>query len=432
MKIIQRVVLLIVAVVLTLCASRDAGALTATLCGPTDWFNAGCPSSGPTITIGNGAMQNPEIILVFWQDAGPQQWTNPKSGQYPTTGQVIAAALSITASSYFPGLEEYGVSAPARVSPMVGVQTGAPSGSTVGPSGQYAPSDIANVIKAQIAGGAIPPPQPYENMIYVVFTPNDANGGGNNYINGPYDGCTKYPSFCYNNVPFSGVLVRGWTKDNTSISRVFSHEVVEAITAWNGVSLSGCKPDINVSQIADLSSCRYERQSSFSVQAYWSVKQHACVIPESWGDLYVNKNGAWTSPPASFPMRQASGGGQGIVATSTYDDFNGNTAYFFDGSKWLGHCNYTNIDGFEVCTEWVADSIGNNAVVYAAGGVGNDGIIAGLTWDTSQMAYYSVSSGNWTFVNPPSGVAAMTSITVTWDGVIVVTDTHGNPITTCR
>jgi hypothetical protein len=77
--------------------------------------------------------------------------------------------------------------------------------------------------------------------------------------------------------------------------------------------------------------------------------------------------------------------------------------------------------------QWVADPIGNYAAVYAAGGVGNDGIIAGLTYDASVMGYYSVSSGNWTFVDPPSGVAAMTSIAVTWDGVIVVTDTQGRP-----
>jgi hypothetical protein len=343
MKFIRRVVILNGAVVLALYASRDAEALTAPVCGPTDSFNAGCPSSGPTITIGNGNMQNPEIILVFWQDAPAlpglsksqgAQWTNPNSGQNPTMGQVIAAALSITSSSYFSGLEEYGVSGPARVSPMVGVQTGPPTGSTVGPAGQPTPTDLANVVKAQIASGAIPPPQPYENMIYVVFTPNNASGGGVNYVPDP-SWCTHAPYGCYNNVPFSFAVVNGATGDSTEISRLFTHEVTEAISAWNGVSVSGCLPGITVSQISDLCQCRSEPQNSFWVEAYWSAKQGACVIPDSWGDLYVNTSGAWKSPPGSFPIRQAAGGGQGVVATSTYDDYHGNTAFFYNGSKWL-------------------------------------------------------------------------------------------------
>jgi hypothetical protein len=360
---------------------------------------------------GNGAKQNPEIILIFWQDASPNEWTSPTSAQSPTRSQIIGSALAIVNGPYFGALQQYGtnnggVINPARMSPYAPVFTGAPFGSRGTPSGGFTMTDVANVISTEMLGLYVPAPQANENMIYVVVTPNgDYATGLPNGANVAPGSCNNGQLGCYDGVPFSFAYISGSPGSPQSIppTFVFSHEVAEAISGYSGVGLGGCT-NTQVTQISDLCKCYTEtqQQGTLTVQAYWSVLDHACVIPEAWGPL-VSSAGwsySWAETRSGNYIRQASGGAGGVVYTDDADN-----VHFFNGNP-----NSTDLN------------VGGPGSEFAAGG----NIIAGLTVDTKYgVNYFTISTQQWTGIGTPNG--PVTSVSVTRNGVIVITDAGANP-----
>jgi hypothetical protein len=43
--------------------------------------------SNPQLSQGNGLTQHPEVVLIFWQDSGTEQWSNNTNS--PTMSQYI-------------------------------------------------------------------------------------------------------------------------------------------------------------------------------------------------------------------------------------------------------------------------------------------------------------------------------------------------------
>ena len=149
------------------------------------------------------------------------------------------------------------------------------------------------------------------------------------------------------------------------------------------------------------------------------------------GELYENENGGngWSTPAGGFAIRQGYGGGGGVVATNAVENGSlGNSVYFYqDGSGgWNGHCARLGVHG---CVSWVADPIGNGGAEFAAGGVGTSAVVAGMTLDAKYgVNVYPAGMGkgqSWTADGAPDDY--VTSVNVTQDGWVVVTDTLGTP-----
>jgi hypothetical protein len=127
-------------------------------------------------------------------------------------------------------------------------------------------------------------------------------------------------------------------------------------------------------------------------------------------------------------MRQVYGGGGGILATDTVEntDGSGNDAFYYNGAGWVGlYCGFS-FHG--VCDYWGVNPIGGakGGSEFAIGGTGTNVIVAGLTLDTKYgINYYNVGTSTWYSAGAPNG--AVTSLTVTNGGVIVVTDIYGQP-----
>ena len=203
----------------------------------------------------------------------------------------------------------------------------------------------------------------------------------------------------------------GYVVASSKATTYFSRETANALTSFGGVRVQGCSY-VNgggiADQVADLCQCQTERwQSGITSQAYWSVADNACVIPETWGPLSydtLGKSGDWND--TTYRPRQAYGGGGGVVFTDASDN-----AWFFDEDTG------------------VATQFGGPGAEFAAG-YASDGsgrtVIAGLTTDTKYgVNYYDIGTKKWYATGAPNG--PLTSVTVTGQGIIVATDTYAQP-----
>lgn len=385
----------------------DAHALTSSTLCP----NVQCtPANAPVVSGGPlaGMWQHPEVALIFWQDSPAEQWTNQTTT--PTMPIFIGDTLSLVNSPWFAAVTQYGnlngsggQISPPRVVPAAPIYTGHPPNSTA-TTDNATSADITAIIGYMINHGWVPAPitnasgGPADAIIYVVVTPSQhasycGSNGCNNYIPKAYNGTTDIVQVAVNSAfgPPSATM---------------AHELVEAITSWQSAAVNNCT--INGQgplQVADLC-CISESQNGMTVGSYWSAFDNACVIPESWGKLYVNTNSpnAWHSPTGSFPIVQAYGGSGGVVATAT-----NNQAYFYDGSQWLGS----------------PTPIGGGGAQLAAGG----GVVARLPINTTAGIYtYPVSQGlnqGWSNLGTPKN-GPVTSLNITSNGLIVVSDAWGS------
>jgi hypothetical protein len=409
-----------------------------------------CTGGEPSATSNNGRTQHPEVVIMFWQDGsnlpdgqGSQWETGNSLSNDPTRSTLIGSSVSLVNTAYFASLQQYGIRAGfpgfvgrPRLAPFAPIVTGTPKNSGSGTStSSFFLSDISNVILQEIESGAVPPPSGADDIIYLVFLPQASPGtrstlcngaGGCNYSgdNGCTHGATQISC---------GYVVAG---DASGATEQFSRTVADAIAAYQDVTVNNCVYHDGASgtpsQISDVCQCFTENQNTFAVAPYWSSEDGACVTPESWGGLDENQNSGngWLAPAGSFPIRQGYGGGGGVVATNTVENGNlGNSAYFYpdDGNgKWNGHCERLALHG---CASWVADPIGNGGAEFAGGGGGTSAIVAGMTLDAKYgVNVYPAGKGagqSWTAYGTPGD--DVTSVNVTQDGWVVVTDTRGTP-----
>ena len=407
-----------------------------------------CTNGRPSVTPNNGQTQHPEVVVMFWQDGDNvpvgrrDQWNtgNPLSND-PTRSYLIGSSVSLMNTAYFASLQQYGIGknfpgfvGRPRLAPFAPIITGRPKSSGSGTTtSSFFLSDISNVIVQEIAAGAVPPPSGADDVIYVVFLPRASPGtrstlcngaGGCNYSGD--NGCTygtRRISCAY--------VVAG---DTSSATSWFSREVTDAIAGYQNATVENCTFNHGLgtpSQISDVCQCFTENQNTFAVGSYWSEEDGACVTPESWGKLYENQNtgNAGFTPGGGFDIRQGYGGGGGVVATNAVENGSlGNSVFFYqDGNgTWDGHCARFGLHG---CPSWVADPIGNGGAEFAAGGGGADAIVAGVTLDPAYgVNVYPAGKGtaeSWTSYGAPNDY--VTSVNVTQDGWVVVTDTRGTP-----
>jgi len=408
-----------------------------------------CTGGTPNATSNNGHTQHPEVVILFWQDGsnvaagrGHQWETGNALSNDPTRSYLIGSSVSLMNTAYFGSLQQYGIGdyypgfvGRPRLAPIAPIVTGIPKNSGSGTTtSSFFLDDVSNVIVQEIEAGAVPPPSGGDDVIYLVFLPQASPGtrstlcngaGGCSYLGD--NGCT------YNGERLNCAYVVA--DDASQATHQFSRKVADAMAAYEDVTLDNCTYSDGLggtpTQISDVCQCFTENQNTFAVGPYWSSEDGACVIPESWGNLYENQNDGndWFTPAGSFPIRQGYGGGGGVVATNAIEDGSlGNGVYFYqDGNEgWDGHCAR---QGLHACATWVADPIGYGGAEFAAGGGGASAIVAGMTLDTSHgVNVYPAGMGtgqSWTAYGAPND--DVTSVNVTQDGWVVVTDTRGIP-----
>jgi hypothetical protein len=213
-----------------------------------------------------GVMANGMLELIFWGTA----WEGPIS---PSMDAVIAAAERIIASPYLSELAQYGFkSVTLRGGLLVANDP---------PRSTYTDDDIRKLISDLGDQGALSEVDELEGrMLYIVFAPpgipysDPADAGAHtdvvemDFLNADFDMS-----------PFGWV---NYSANLSSITCTFSHELVELITdpfpnlgpAWHmNRTINGGN------ELGDACNNSCAIVDGIFVQAYWSERQKACIIP---------------------------------------------------------------------------------------------------------------------------------------------------------
>jgi hypothetical protein len=235
--------------------------------------NACVPSTNPSSQWNNQAVR-PEIAIGFWGNTN-SVWA-AGSSESPSRTQLIADTMSVVNTPYFASLRQYGgtglLDLP-RLAPFAPIYVGnAPN--SLDNTNFFQLQDIVNIINNRISVGAFPQPAGV-NMVYIIFVP-----GGSIATDCGSNGCNQRGTYTDGSRYEYGVV-----GGNTTVT--LTHELTEAISAMENISNSGpCGgqiSDIRNNTIAGVQCSIQGPQNGINVQAYWSQKDVACVIPEYTG-----------------------------------------------------------------------------------------------------------------------------------------------------
>lgn len=380
-----------------------------------------CPQTGTCGTIGvttSNANQitHPEIVLIFWEDGtSGNVWSQNYNSPNPSYGQWVGGVMSIVNGPYYGAVQQYGsnggqLSRP-RLSAYAPIYHGdPPSGGTT--SNFSFTTTVKSIIEDSIQRGLVPAvPSPWDGMEYVVIAPpgtsaSDCAGTGCN-LTDSYNGAT------YGKVIIQANLNQPWP--------TFSHETVEGIAVLQGAKITGCTGGNGIADVCcSLNSSYQYTEDGLPLASYWSVADNACVVPDSWGQLYVSagQGYSWSAPGPSGTaplIRQASGGNGGVLVTGNDDN-----VYWYPGGSNYWNCY------FSPSHAYYPKILASDVSMVSAGG----GLIATLPMDaTGAIKTYATSGGYNCFYEPPwtslpqipSGLA-VTSLSVTSGGDVIVTD----------
>ena len=240
-----------------------------------------------TTDKGGHLLTNVEVILCFW---GSFWSTTPPPS--PSSNDYKTAITGIVTGHYMVSLGQYRGIGPGTV-------IYSEVNNTTNPAGVFTDADVVNMLNARLQNTGMPAPIAGHNRFYVVILPvgvasNLAGYGG------------RHQSFTYNGVKgyYAWIENVGSLTGPTSVTKVFSHELVETCTNPNvdtsndGIAVSG--PAItDEDEIGDVCNNQYATVDvngiQCSVQAYWSNADNVCILPLASGDNY---GGLWWADPA--------------------------------------------------------------------------------------------------------------------------------------
>ena len=230
---------------------------------------AGDAVSTDSVTF-KGGTQTPSFRLVpiFYGSA----WLKSD----PSSSDVNAAIRALVASPYLSELDQYGFSSLHLLLPVL-VSAAAPATHEWANSGDI----VWSLIKAGTVPALTAPP---DAAIYALFYPNGtsvsniAACGWHYRSSGAWVAAIEWPD---------AAADAAETQDN--IVRIFSHELVETITDPDGDAGWTMNREINKgTEIGDACNNTDDFTDGLFVNAYWSERARACVIPKPRGTALLS------------------------------------------------------------------------------------------------------------------------------------------------
>jgi len=218
-------------------------------------------NSGPVI-------MSPNVALVFWGTG----WTNNPA---PSITAVHDAAQAILTGPFLRPLGNY------RAGMTTGSIYASYTISSTSPPSNFTNNDVQSMLVANINNGTLPRPTIAPDLLYMVFTQTGSSD--------PAEGASGEHFVSQDNQ--SNKFHYGWTINDgnlDTISKVYSHELVEAMT----------DPEINAIQvpinntnaeIADNTAQGFRaRLNGYMVQSYWLQSRQVFLVPTGTQDLTLN------------------------------------------------------------------------------------------------------------------------------------------------
>ena len=236
---------------------------------------------------GGHVLTHVEVILCFWGKFWSK--TPPPS---PSSSDYKTAIEGIITGPYMVSLGQYRGVGP-------GTMIYAETNDSTDPANGYTDSDVVNMLKNQLQNTSMPAPIAGHNRFYAVILPTGI------FNSLPYAG--QHQSFTYNGVTgyYAWVDNTGSLTAGDCVTRIFSHELVEACTNPNvdtsndGILVNGV--GVTDDEIGDACNNQFAIVNvngiECSVQAYWSKIDNVCILPFPAGDNYGGL--WWAYPPGS-------------------------------------------------------------------------------------------------------------------------------------
>jgi hypothetical protein len=215
---------------------------------------------------GGPTLQVIQVQLVFWGAA----WGGTPAPT-PSAAAVTSAVNRMLKSSYMLGLAQY-----REVGR--GFLRGATTVTASNPPSSFTDSQVSSFIRGLISAGTVPGPDVDNQTLYCVVMPQGTSSSGS--FVGEH---TYYTDSSGRRVRFAWITNNG---NLNSVTRIISHEVVEACTDPEGSAITGVAGTCSQSgwcEIGDICSST-SVLDGVTVQSYWSDKAGACVVP-TWPNL---------------------------------------------------------------------------------------------------------------------------------------------------
>jgi hypothetical protein len=229
----------------------------------TGGWSATDPTSGPRFVDKHGrVLHTPQLYLIYWGGA----W---QAAPTPSAAEVTNAVQTLMDSAYLTGLTQYRGSGR-------GVLRGAALVTSTDPPDGLTDDQVADFVEDQLTSGAVPGPDPDNQTVYGVVLPTGVTPESPGW-NGEHN----YYKRSEQKIPYAWISNPG---DLASITRMISHELVEAGTNPDGRGFLGVKGTCDGPgwcEIADICESTLSTVGDITVQAYWSNRNNDCVTPGS-------------------------------------------------------------------------------------------------------------------------------------------------------
>src|SRR5262245_29522411 len=227
-------------------------------------------------------LATPRLYLIYWGAL----W-RPYAAAEPTAAKVTGAVRTLMGSAYLTGLTQYRGSGR-------GILRGSVVINSSDPPDAFTDEQVAAFVDAQIAGGAVPRPDPDNQTVYGVVMPAGITADvGRRAEHNSYTHSGRRIHYAW----FTNV------GDLDSITALISHELVESATDPDGRGFLGVNGTCNESgwcEIADVCEPELSKVDGVAIQAYWSNRDHDCLAPGRAAPNPRSKpGGAPADPPAS-------------------------------------------------------------------------------------------------------------------------------------
>ena len=226
---------------------------------------------------GGPVIQIPRVQLIYWGNA----WTSSPPPT-PSADDTTSAVRTMLAGPYMTGLVEYRQVGRGHL-------LGASVISSSDPPNPFTDSDVANMISARIGDGTLPGVDEFNQNLYMVIMPQGVNNSTSGFV-GEH---TYYSDGLGHNVHFAWVTNNG---SIDSVTRIFSHELVESCTDPEGSAITGVTGTCNQSgwcEIGDICSTTAVRDG-VTVQSFWSDQAASCVVPDWPQEQFPQDGVQWT------------------------------------------------------------------------------------------------------------------------------------------
>lgn len=225
----------------------------------------GGPVGGTPSFSDHGGVIIPHVhlYLIFWGTA----WNS--AGAVPTMGQVTDAVINILTGPYMNSLSQYRGIGSGYLEGAVLVSNAVGS-SPASPPANFTNNDVSTLLTNLISAGELPDPSTDSELLYMVMLAPGASQPG---LLGEH----TYYSHSGTNLHF------GWVANGGSLSSVtwvFSHELVESVTDPEGTAITGtgCN-QAGWCEIGDVCTGNTAVINGVTVQRYWSQVDGQCVVP---------------------------------------------------------------------------------------------------------------------------------------------------------